>query len=142
MKLLRITIGNKSYEVTVEDLTGADGFPSGVAQPPSSAAPGQPSTAAPSVASAPVASAPVASAPVAKPQLPAEAGAVASPMAGVIKSVLVKKGESVIAGQSLAVLEAMKMENAITAPAAGTVKSIGVAAGDTVNEGHVLLVLE
>ena len=137
MKLLRITIGNKSYEVTVEDLTGADGFPSGVAQPPSSAAPGQPSTAAPSVASAPVASAPVA-----KPQLPAEAGAVASPMAGVIKSVLVKKGESVIAGQSLAVLEAMKMENAITAPAAGTVKSIGVAAGDTVNEGHVLLVLE
>ena len=139
MKLLRITIGNKSYEVTVEDLTGADGFPSGVAQPPSS---GQAPAAAPSTASAPVPSAPVPSAPVAKPQLPAEAGAVASPMAGVIKSVLVKEGDSVISGQSLAVLEAMKMENAITAPVAGTVKSIGVAAGDTVNEGHVLLVLE
>lgn len=65
-----------------------------------------------------------------------------SPMAGVIKSVLVKQADHVKRGQPLVVLEAMKMESQITAPADGTVQRVEVAEGDSVREGHVLLVLE
>jgi len=63
-------------------------------------------------------------------------------MAGVIRSLLIKPGDTVTRGQGMVVLEAMKMENQITAPVAGTVKSIDVAAGDSVIEGQVLVVLE
>jgi glutaconyl-CoA decarboxylase len=63
-------------------------------------------------------------------------------MAGTIKSVLVKPGDTVKQGQPLVVLEAMKMENQITAPVAGCVKSVDVKAGDSVQESHVLVVLE
>ena len=63
-------------------------------------------------------------------------------MAGTIKSVLVKHGDSVKQGQPLVVLEAMKMENQITAPVAGRVKSVDVKEGESVQESHILLVLE
>ncbi len=118
MKKLRITIGNKSYDVTVEDLSEADAFPTPVAPPTPS-----PSRAAPQAAPSPSA---------AKPQLPVDSGAVTSPMAGAIRSVLVKQGDEVKQGQALVVLEAMKMENQITAPVAGTVKSVNVTEGDSV----------
>lgn len=129
MKILRITVGNKSYDVTVEDLTEADSYQTSTAPAesnPASAAPVQPARSA-----APP-----------KPQLPIDAGAVTSPMAGAIKSILVKQGDSVKQGQPLVILEAMKMENQITAPVAGTVKSFDVTEGGSVEEGHVLLVLE
>ncbi len=67
---------------------------------------------------------------------------VTSPMAGAIKSILVKQGDSVKQAQPLVILDAMKMENQISAPVAGTVVKIDVAAGDSVTEGQVLLVLE
>jgi biotin carboxyl carrier protein len=129
MKKLRITIENKSYDVTVEDLTGADQFPSAVAPPPAASA------APPAAPASPTAAA-------ASPQLAVEAGAVTSPMAGTILSILVKQGDTVTRGQGLVVLEAMKMENQITAPVAGTVKSINVAEDNSVVEGQILLVLE
>ncbi len=128
MRKLRITIENKSYEVTVEDLTESEGYPGAtpVARPnPHSAAP----VAAP--AEKPV-----------KPDLPIDSGAVTCPMAGSIKSILVKVGDTVKQNQPLVILEAMKMENQITAPVAGTVNSMDIAEGDNVREGHVLLVLE
>ncbi len=129
MKKLRITIENKSYDVTVEDLTDADAFRLPSIHP------------AVSATAAPVQAAPVAAA-AAKPQLPVDGGAVTRPMAGAIKSILVKQGDTVKQGQPLVILEAMKMENQITAPVAGTVSSVDVAEGDSVTEGHVLLVLE
>lgn len=128
MRKLRITVGNKSYEVTVEDLTEGDAFP---AAPP----PPRPVAASPTQGSPPATT-------TAKPQLPVDAGAVTSPMAGAIQSVLVKPGDSVKQGQPLVILEAMKMENQITAPMAGTVQRVDVAAGDSVTEGQPLLVLE
>jgi biotin carboxyl carrier protein len=70
------------------------------------------------------------------------AGAVVSPMAGVIKSIPVQQGDDVQIGALLVVLEAMKMENQITAPRAGSVKSIDVAVGQSVAEGEVLLTLQ
>ena len=86
--------------------------------------------------------APVAAAPVAAPAAPAgAAGAVAvkAPMPGNILDVKVKAGDSVKAGDVLAILEAMKMENEIVAPQDGTVASVNVNKGDTVNSGDVLV---
>ena len=86
--------------------------------------------------------APVAAAPVAAPAAPAgAAGAVAvkAPMPGNILDVKVKAGDSVKAGDVLAILEAMKMENEIVAPQDGTVASVNVHKGDTVNSGDTLV---
>ena len=54
-------------------------------------------------------------------------------MPGVILEVSVKVGDKVKAGQKVAVLEAMKMENEIDAPADGTVTAVLVSKGDSVN---------
>jgi biotin carboxyl carrier protein len=51
-------------------------------------------------------------------------------------------GDDVEIGQTVCVLEAMKMENAITAEKAGTVKEVRVAAGDSVSPGDVIAVIE
>ena len=86
--------------------------------------------------------APVAAAPVAAPAAPAgAAGAVAvkAPMPGNSLDVKVKAGDSVKAGDVLAILEAMKMENEIVAPQDGTVASVNVNKGDTVNSGDTLV---
>ena len=64
-----------------------------------------------------------------------------APMPGTVVAVNVAPGESVKAGQTLAVLEAMKMEHNVAAPADGKVASVCVAAGERVEEGAELLVL-
>ncbi len=69
-------------------------------------------------------------------------GTVTAPMQGTIVKVTVAVGDTVEAGQSVLVLEAMKMENHINAEQAGTVKEIRVNAGDTVGSGDVLLTIE
>ena len=51
-------------------------------------------------------------------------------------------GDTVEAGQTVVVLEAMKMENNIAAEIAGTVKAIKVTPGDTVGSGDVVVVIE
>jgi len=134
MKKLRITIGDKSYDVTVEVLSddAPPQAPLHATAPPaaSAAAAGAPAPAAPVKKSAPPAGG------------PAVDGAVISPLAGVVISVLVAEGEEVDEGQELIILEAMKMENRITAPAAGKVISIHAAEGQSVPESHVLMVLE
>ena len=68
-------------------------------------------------------------------------GNVTAPMQGTIVKLLVEVGETVAAGESLLVLEAMKMENHIAAEIDGTVKEIRAAAGDTVGAGDVLVVI-
>ena len=98
----------------------------------------QPQTAPVQAAPAPT---PVAEAPKAAPApqaAPAASGAgkpVTSPLPGVIVEISVKVGDTVKAGQQVAVLEAMKMENAIEADHAGTVTAIHVNKGDSVLEG-------
>jgi acetyl-CoA/propionyl-CoA carboxylase biotin carboxyl carrier protein len=72
----------------------------------------------------------------------AGSGTITAPMQGTIVKVLVGEGEEVELGQSVLVLEAMKMENHISAEKAGTVKEVRVAAGDTVGTGDVLVVIE
>lgn len=69
---------------------------------------------------------------------PAEAGSgkpVTSPLPGVIIAVKVNVGDTVKAGQEVAVLEAMKMENSIEATHDGTVTAVHVSKGDSILEG-------
>jgi acetyl-CoA/propionyl-CoA carboxylase biotin carboxyl carrier protein len=63
-------------------------------------------------------------------------------MQGTIVKVRVEVGQAVEAGQSVVVLEAMKMENQIEADKTGTVKAINVKPGDTVGAGDVVVVIE
>lgn len=69
-------------------------------------------------------------------------GAVISQMTGRVIRVNVAPGDQVKEGDTLLVLEAMKMENEIAAPVAGTVKVVSVAAGARVAEGDPLVVIE
>ncbi|HPW54467.1 MAG: biotin/lipoyl-binding protein [Thermoanaerobaculaceae bacterium] len=77
---------------------------------------------------------------VARPAAPAAGGGgITAPMPGLIVAVKAKEGETVQAGQTLLVMEAMKMENAITAAYAGIVARIYVREGDSVGEGDLLV---
>ena len=89
-----------------------------------------------------------AAAPAAEPAAPAAAksgpgaGApVKAPLPGVVTKILVKEGQGVKKGETVLVLEAMKMENNITAEADGTVTGICVSAGDSVMEGTTLITI-
>lgn len=113
-KMLSVNVNGADYQVELENAPGA-------------------APAAPVQAAAPAAAAPSAPAPAA----PA-AGAgekVNSPLPGVIVEVSVKEGQAVKAGQKVAVLEAMKMENEIPAPKDGTITAIHVNKGDSILEG-------
>ena len=68
-------------------------------------------------------------------------GRLTSPLPGRVVSVFVAAGDSVSAGQTLMVIEAMKMEHSITAPAASTVETVHFSEGDQVDEGAELVAL-
>jgi biotin carboxyl carrier protein len=70
------------------------------------------------------------------------AGGLTAPMPGAIIDVRVTLGQHVDAGETLVVMEAMKMEHVITAPTTGTVTAIFVSTGQQVDNGAVLLTLE
>ncbi len=119
MKNYTITVNGNVYDVTVEE-TGST-----------------PSTGAPKRAAAPVA-APKASAPAASAagSVKIEAGA-----AGKVFKVEAKVGDAVKKGDTILVLEVMKMETPVVAPEDGTVASINVANGDNVEAGALLATL-
>jgi biotin carboxyl carrier protein len=68
-------------------------------------------------------------------------GTVTAPIPGKVLSLMVKVGDSVKAGQVLAVIEAMKMENNIISPIDGTIKNISVSKDDDVGTGDVIMVV-
>lgn len=122
--LADVTVNGVSYQVEMEN--------SMPAAAPVQAAP-QASAPAPQPAAA------AAPAPAAKPA--GEGKAVTSPLPGVIIEVSVKEGDTVAAGQKVAVLEAMKMENEIQAEKAGVVTKIHVSKGDSVLEGASIVTI-
>jgi len=124
MKKFNITVNGVGYEVDVEEIK--DG-----SAPAAPAAP-KPKAAAPAAPKAPAAPAPAAAA-------PAGGTTVESPMPGNIWKVLVKEGQEVKEGETLIILEAMKMENDIPAPCDGVVASLHVAEGAAVNGGDILV---
>lgn len=86
----------------------------------------------------PVAAAP---APAAAPAAAGSGNPVKAPLPGTISSINVKVGDQVNVGDTVLVLEAMKMQNNIEAEYAGSVTSIVVNPGDSVMEGAVLLTI-
>jgi 3-methylcrotonyl-CoA carboxylase alpha subunit len=66
-------------------------------------------------------------------------GKIISPMPGKVIQIKVEKGDKVIRGQTLLIVEAMKMENYITAPSDGVVDEINVKVGEMVNSSVVLV---
>lgn len=89
---------------------------------------------------APAAPAPVA-APAPAPSAPAGTKTVTAPLPGTITKVTVKVGDTVNAGDTVLLMEAMKMENNITAEFGGTVKAILVDTGAQVQSGQALVEL-
>lgn len=115
MKIYKVKVNGKLYEVELEEVKESAG---------SIAAPAATPAAAP--AAAPVAG----------------GTKVPAPMAGKILDIKVATGAKVAKGDTIAILEAMKLENEIKSPAAGTVKAICVSKGAMVNNGDALIVLE
>ncbi len=66
---------------------------------------------------------------------------VTAPLPGVILDIKVKVGDAVKAGQTVAVLEAMKMENEIESTANGTVTAVNAGKGDSVLEGAAIITI-
>lgn len=120
---LRITIGDKSYDVTVEVLDDTGAAPAGVSVAAASA-----SASAPAAAFSPSKAAPTAS-----------DGDVPSPLAGKVVAIDVNEGDDVAAGDQLITLEAMKMNTFVTAPQAGKIAKVLVGVGDAVEEGQGLV---
>jgi biotin carboxyl carrier protein len=119
-----VTVNGKEYQVELEEAVSAP-----VQAAPAAPAPAQ--SPAPAQAAAPAA-----------PAAAAGSGkAVTSPLPGVIIAVKVNVGDKVKAGQEVAVLEAMKMENSIEATHDGTVTAINVAKGDSVLEGAPIVTI-
>ncbi|HLO02141.1 MAG TPA: biotin/lipoyl-containing protein [Symbiobacteriaceae bacterium] len=140
----RITIGGVTYNVEVEEIGGSA---APAYSPAPVAAPAAPVARPAAPAPAPVAAAP-APAPAPAPLspnggAPAVAGGegVKAPLPGMIAAVKVEVGQTVTAGQVVAILEAMKMENDITAHTSGVVKEIRVGKGSSVAAGDVLIVI-
>lgn len=119
----KVTVNGTPYKVELEDNT----------------------TAIPAVKSVKPASAPRSDAGekvISKPTAASAPGAVKAPLPGVILDIKVAVGDSVAIGDTVVVLEAMKMENNIHSDKAGKVKSISVNKGDSVLEGADLIVIE
>ena len=140
MKTYKFKINGKDYEVAINSVEGknasvtVNGADYQVELENAPAAPAAPAAvAAPAVQAAPSAAPAAPAAPAAKPAGPGKK--VVSPLPGVIIEVSVKEGQAVKAGQKVAVIEAMKMENEISAESDGTVTAIHVAKGDSVLEG-------
>lgn len=70
------------------------------------------------------------------------AARVSAPMPGLVIGTPLEVGSTVAAGQTVAVLEAMKMENDLASPISGTIKEVRIQTGQTVEQGQVLIVIE
>lgn len=152
MKQYKYTINGAQFDVTIDSIVGSkakvevNGIPFEVEMQGSSLVEEALPTVSTEAAAAPTAPA---AAPAAEPAAPAAAaksgpgaGApVKAPLPGVVTKILVKEGQGVKKGETVLVLEAMKMENNITAETDGTVTGICVSAGDSVMEGTTLITI-
>ncbi|WP_456468610.1 biotin/lipoyl-containing protein [Archaeoglobus sp.] len=75
-------------------------------------------------------------------KIKAQGKAITAPMAGVVTKILKKPGEKVQKGETVLILEAMKMENPIASPEDGEIAEIVVKEGDKVASGDVLVYLK
>ena len=124
MKKFNVTVNGTAYDVEVNEVKAA--APAGAPKAAPAAAPKAAPAPAPAAAAAPV---------------PAGAETVKAPMPGKILSVAVSAGQAVKKGETLLILEAMKMQNEIAAPHDAVVAEVRVAANQTVSTGDDMVVL-
>ncbi|MBV9269434.1 MAG: hypothetical protein JO061_24915 [Acidobacteriaceae bacterium] len=126
---LKITVDNKTYEVDVEaaEAEQAPNPPRGYVVEPSA-------VRVPANATAPAAAR--AAGPVNEEKV------CRSPISGIVVKVSAQPGQSIQSGDTLLVLEAMKMETNITAPNSGKVAKVNVSVSDSVQSGQVLVEFE
>ena len=156
MKEYKYKINGNEYSVAIIDLEGdkaavevngvsyqVDILTEGYTAPAPRPAAKPAAAPQPAPAAAPVAPQPIApAAPAAEPAAPAGKGtAVQSPLPGVILDIKVAVGDQVKAGQTVAILEAMKMENNINAECDGVITAIKVAKGDNILEGSDIVII-
>ena len=144
MKEYKYKINGNEYNVAVEELEGnkANVTVNGKTYEVELDRPAKPAVTKP--VARPAAAAPTAApAPAAAPApRPATGGAgIKAPLPGVILDIKVKVGDAVTKGQTVAILEAMKMENNINADREGTVVSINVEKGQSIAEGTDIITL-
>jgi methylmalonyl-coA decarboxylase, gamma subunit len=149
MKQYKYTINGADYDVTIDSLNGnkakviVNGMSFDVEMQGTLNESDLPDAPAADASAAPAA--PKAAASAAAPKAAAPAGApgkgtpVKAPLPGVVTAINVNVGQKVKKGETVVVLEAMKMENNIAAECDGTVTSVCVAQGDSVMEGTVLV---
>ncbi len=130
-RLFKITVNDREYDVAVLEVT--PGTTPGVGAVPHMTPGDAPAQVVAAPARAPVAAAPANA---------AAAGDEVAQMGGVIVQVEVKVGQKVAVGDSLLILEAMKMKNHLLASRAGTVTRVLVAAGDAVEGGQPVLTIQ
>ena len=160
MKEYKYKINGNEYSVAIIDLEGdkaavevngvsyqVDILTEGYTAPAPRPAAKPAAAPAPAPAAAPAAPAPAPqpiapAAPAAAPAAPAGKGtAVQSPLPGVILDIKVAVGDQVKAGQTVAILEAMKMENNINAECDGVITAIKVSKGDNILEGSDIVII-
>ena len=150
MSKYQYTVKGVDYDVEIEEVEGniakvkVNGQPFEVVmKQPITAAAKHPAKPHPVQAPAPQAAAPAPAPQKAAPSAAPGAGSkVVAPLPGTITDVVVKVGDTVKAGDTVVILEAMKMQNNIEADNAGKVTSVLVNRGDTVMEGATLVTIE
>ncbi len=136
--IANVTVNQVPYRVRID---GSSHISSPAAAPMPAPRPAAPRAEAPRPA-APKPAAPKPAAP--KPAAPKAAGGgqtITAPIPGKVMAVTVKAGDAVTAGQVVAVIEAMKMENNIVSPVDGTVKEVSVAKDADISTGDVIMVI-
>ena len=126
MKKFNVTVNGTAYDVEVNEVKAAAPAAAPKAAPAAAPAPKAAPAPAPAAAAAPV---------------PAGAETVKAPMPGKILSVAVSAGQAVKKGETLLILEAMKMQNEIAAPHDAVVSEVRVSANQTVSTGDDMVVL-
>jgi biotin carboxyl carrier protein len=129
--IAKVNVNGIPFEVELQQPINAAKHPSMV----------KPKVAAPAVAPAAAPQASPAAQPAPSAQPAANGTPLKAPLPGTISTVNVKVGDQVSAGDTVVVLEAMKMQNNIEAENSGTVTAINVSPGDSVMEGAVLLTI-
>ena len=127
LRRFKVFVDDEYFEVRVEEEGGSAPIAAAAPPPPKPSMPEAPALVKKSVSAS---------------MAQGDGAPLSAPMPGMIISYEKGIGDAVKKGETIVILEAMKMENALPSPASGTIKSINFSAGDSVAKGDVLCIIE